>query len=86
MRKARIHITYKNGVLDPEGQTVMQSLSSLGFQGIEDVRIGKFIEIDISSVDNSKKIAEDIKKMCEELLVNLVIENYEIELDEINEE
>ncbi|MED5579556.1 MAG: phosphoribosylformylglycinamidine synthase subunit PurS [Nitrospinota bacterium] len=81
MRKARIHITYKNGVLDPEGQTVMQSLSSLGFQGIEDVRIGKFIEIDISSVDNSKKIAEDIKRMCEELLVNLVIENYEIELD-----
>ena len=86
MRKARIHVVYKNGVLDPEGQTIMQSLSSLGFQGIEDVRIGKYIEIDISSVDNSKKIAEDIKRMCEELLVNLVIENYEIELDDGNEE
>tara|TARA_B110000014_G_scaffold243944_1_gene214723 strand:- start:618 stop:878 length:261 start_codon:yes stop_codon:yes gene_type:complete len=86
MKKARVHVTYKQGVLDPEGQTVMQSLSSLGFQGIEDVRIGKYIEIDFSSTENIEKDIENIEKMCDELLVNLVIENYEIEINEKDEE
>lgn len=85
MKKARVHVTYKKGVLDPEGQTVMQSLSSLGFQGVEDVRIGKYIEIDFSSTDNIEKDIGNIQKMCDELLVNLVIENYEIEINEKNE-
>ncbi len=86
MKKARVHVTYRKGVLDPEGQTVMQSLSSLGFQGVEDVRIGKYIEIDFLSTDNIEKDIGNIQKMCDELLVNLVIENYEIEINEKNEE
>ena len=80
MKKARVQVTYKKGVLDPEGQTVMQSLTSLGFKGIEDVRIGKYIEIDFSSNQNEQNDIENIKKMCDELLVNLVIEKYEVEI------
>ena len=63
MKKARVQVTYKKGVLDPEGQTVMQSLTSLGFKGIEDVRIGKYIEIDFSSNQNEQNDIENIKKM-----------------------
>ena len=86
MKKARVQVTYKKGVLDPEGQTVMQSLTSLGFKGIEDVRIGKYIEIDFSSNQNEQNDIENIKKMCDELLVNLVIEKYEVEITENLEE
>tara|TARA_Y100000590_G_scaffold458234_1_gene612532 strand:- start:24 stop:272 length:249 start_codon:yes stop_codon:yes gene_type:complete len=82
MKKARVHVTYKKGVLDPEGETVMHSLSSLGFQGVEDVRIGKYIEIDFSSKENSQNDIKNIQKMCDELLVNLVIEDYEIEISD----
>ena len=86
MKKARVQVTYKKGVLDPEGQTVMQSLTSLGFKGIEDVRIGKYIEIDFSSYQNEQNDIENIKKMCDELLVNLVIEKYEVEITKNIEE
>jgi phosphoribosylformylglycinamidine synthase len=86
MKKARVQVTYKKGVLDPEGQTVMQSLTSLGFKGIEDVRIGKYIEIDFSSNQNEQNDIENIKKMCDELLVNLVIEKYEVEITKNIEE
>jgi phosphoribosylformylglycinamidine synthase PurS subunit len=61
MKKARVQVTYKKGVLDPEGQTVMQSLTSLGFKGIEDVRIGKYIEIDFSSNQNEQNDIENIR-------------------------
>ena len=86
MKKARVQVTYKKGVLDPEGQTVMQSLTSLGFKGIEDVRIGKYIEIDFSSNQNKENDIENIKRMCDELLVNLVIEKYEVEITKNIEE
>ena len=86
MKKARVQVTYKKGVLDPEGQTVMQSLTSLWFKGIEDVRIGKYIEIDFSSNQNEQNDIENIKKMCDELLVNLVIEKYEVEITKNIEE
>ena len=86
MNKARVQVTYKKGVLAPEGQTVMQSLTSLGFKGIEDVRIGKYIEIDFSSNQNEQNDIENIKKMCDELLVNLVIEKYEVEITKNIEE
>ena len=86
MKKARVQVTYKQGVLDPEGQTVMQSLTSLGFKGIEDVRIGKYIEIDFSSNQNKENDIKNIKRMCDELLVNLVIEKYEVEITENLEE
>ena len=86
MKKARVQVTYKQGVLDPEGQTVMQSLTSLGFKDIEDVRIGKYIEIDFSSNQNKENDIKNIKRMCDELLVNLVIEKYEVEITENLEE
>ncbi len=78
--KARIHITLKNGVLDPQGKAIQSSLGALGFSGIEDVRQGKFIELDIAESDPAKAKAE-LSRMCEKLLANTVIENYAIDLE-----
>ncbi len=80
--KARIKITLKNGVLDPQGKAISHTLESLGFDGINDVRQGKYIEVSIAETDPEKADAE-IKKMCEDLLANTVIENYSYELEEI---
>lgn len=78
--KARIHITLKNGVLDPQGKAIQNSLAGLGFDGIEDVRQGKFIEIELTGTDPSAA-KSSITEMCEKLLANTVIENYDIEID-----
>ena len=80
--KARIKITLKNGVLDPQGKAISHTLESLGFDGINDVRQGKYIEVSIAETDPQKADAE-IKKMCEDLLANTVIENYSYELEEV---
>jgi phosphoribosylformylglycinamidine synthase len=77
--KARIKITLKNGVLDPQGKAIQSALGSLGFAGIEDVRQGKYIEVDLSETDEAKARAE-IERMCRDLLANMVIENYSYEL------
>lgn len=77
--KARIHITLKNGVLDPQGKAIGNALASLGFAGIGDVRQGKLIEIELGSRDASSARA-DVDRMCRDLLANLVIENYTFEL------
>jgi phosphoribosylformylglycinamidine synthase subunit PurS len=79
--KARVHVTLKNGVLDPQGTAIAHALGNLGFTGIGDVRQGKFIEIDIAERDRAKAQAA-VKQMCEKLLANTVIENYAIELVE----
>jgi phosphoribosylformylglycinamidine synthase subunit PurS len=79
--KARVHVTLKNGVLDPQGKAIAHALGNLGFTGIGDVRQGKFIEIDIAERDRAKAQAA-VKQMCEKLLANTVIENYAIELVE----
>jgi phosphoribosylformylglycinamidine synthase subunit PurS len=77
--KARIKITLKNGVLDPQGKAIEGALASLGFSGVGDVRQGKYIEVDLAETDEAKaKLAID--KMCKELLANTVIENYSYEL------
>ncbi len=77
--KARIHITLKNGVLDPQGKAVEHALSTLGFGGVENVRQGKYIELELSESDPIK--AETLaKEMCEKLLANMVIENYSVEI------
>lgn len=77
--KARVHISLKNGVLDPQGKAISNSLHGLGFESVLDVRQGKTIELDLT--DMSKEIAEaEIDKMCQQLLANTVIENYSIEL------
>ena len=77
--KARIHITLKTGVLDPQGKAIQNALGSLGFSGIGDVRQGKLIEVELAARDPATARA-DVDRMCRELLANLVIENYAFEL------
>jgi|TARA_B110000977_G_scaffold107581_1_gene140129 phosphoribosylformylglycinamidine synthase len=77
--KIRVHITLKPGVLDPQGAAVRRSLDSLGFGGIEKVRQGKVIELDLKETDVLKATAQ-VEKMCEKLLANTVIENYSVEI------
>jgi len=73
--KIRIFVTLKNGVLDPQGKAIHHALESLDFTGINDVRAGKLIELDVE--DNVSD--SDLNNMCEKLLANMVIENFEIE-------
>ena len=77
--KARIKITLKNGVLDPQGKAIEGALSALEFSGVDNVRQGKYIELDVAETDKTKAEAQ-VKAMCDKLLANTVIENYEIEL------
>ena len=77
--KARIKITLKNGVLDPQGKAIEGALGGLGIAGVRDVRQGKYIEVELAEKDEAKARAT-VEKMCRELLANLVIENYSFEL------
>ena len=77
--KAKVHVTLKPGVLDPQGRAVQHALAALGFGGVNNVRQGKYLEIDLAKSDRHKAEA-DLKAMCEKLLANTVIENYSIEL------
>ena len=77
--KARVHIMLKNGVLDPQGEAVRHALGSLGFEGVDGVRQGKVIELDLAETDAAKAEAE-VTRMCEALLANTVIESYAVEL------
>ena len=77
--RARVHVTLKTGVLDPQGEAIRHALGSLGFDGIEGVRQGKVIEIDMAETDASAAEA-NVRDMCEKLLANTVIENYAIEI------
>ncbi|GHU06079.1 phosphoribosylformylglycinamidine synthase subunit PurS [Alphaproteobacteria bacterium] len=79
--KAKIHILLKEGVLDPQGKAINQALSGLGFEGVANVRQGKYIELDIAGTD-PEKAREQVERMCRQLLANLVIENYIIDLGE----
>ncbi|WP_321389751.1 phosphoribosylformylglycinamidine synthase subunit PurS [Emcibacter sp.] len=78
--KARVHVTLKNGVLDPQGKAIQHALAALGFDGVDDVRQGKFIELDLAETDKDKAIAA-VEEMCRKLLSNTVIENYAIDID-----
>jgi phosphoribosylformylglycinamidine synthase subunit PurS len=77
--KARVHITLKNGVLDPQGRAIAHALTGLGFAGVGEVRQGKFIEIDLAESDRAKAKAS-VEAMCAKLLANTVIENYAVDL------
>ena len=77
--KARVTVTLKHGVLDPQGKAIQGALKSLGFAGVDDVRQGKLIELDLAATDRAAAEAE-VTAMCEKLLANTVIENYRIEL------
>jgi phosphoribosylformylglycinamidine synthase subunit PurS len=73
--KARIFVTLKNGVLDPQGKAIHHALEGLGFGGVNDVRAGKLIELDVDASTSD----DDLDAMCRKLLANTVIENYRIE-------
>mgnify|MGYP001185217668 FL=1 len=77
---ARIHITLKKDVLDPQGKVIANSLSNLGFEGIQSVRQGKYIEIMLDGEDKNSATTK-LNEMCEKLLANLVIEDYSVEID-----
>ena len=77
--RARLHITLKQGVLDPQGKAVGQALAALGFAGVGEVRQGKVIDIQLAETDPDRA-RESLREMCERLLANTVIEDYEIDL------
>ena len=77
--KAKIKVTLKNGVLDPQGKAIEHALDSLGFKNAANVRVGKYMELDVSEADKAKAEAQ-VKSMCEKLLANTIIEEYRYEL------
>lgn len=77
--KARVFVTLKNGVLDPQGKAIGHALNGLGFGSVGEVRQGKVIDLELSETD-AAKAQRALKEMCEKLLANTVIEKYEIEL------
>ena len=77
--KARVTVMLKTGVLDPQGEAVRHALGSLGFQGVQGVRQGKVIELDLAETD-AAKAETAVKAMCDKLLANTVIESYRVEL------
>lgn len=79
MIKARITVTLKNGVLDPQGKAIEHALSGLGFDGVDQVRQGKVFDVELAGSDKAKAEA-DLKAMCEKLLANTVIENYSVQI------
>ncbi|MGC6476447.1 MAG: phosphoribosylformylglycinamidine synthase subunit PurS [Parvibaculales bacterium] len=78
--KATIKIRLKNGVLDPQGKAIENALTQLDFQGVDNVRQGKLIEVELAETDEQAAKAQ-LTQMCEKLLANTVIENYDIEIE-----
>jgi phosphoribosylformylglycinamidine synthase subunit PurS len=77
--KVKVHVTLKPGVLDPQGSAIGHALVSLGFAGVENVRQGKYIELDLAETDPARA-REAARAMCDKLLANTVIENYAIDV------
>ena len=77
---AKIYVTLKNGVLDPQGKAVQHSLESLGYREIKDVRLGKYMEVQIDNMNRDEAQAR-VREMCEKLLANPVIEDYRFEIN-----
>lgn len=78
--KAKVYITLKKGVLDPQGKAVKEALGSIGYKGVRDIRIGKFMEIEVEGTTKSQ-VEASLKGMCEKLLANPVIEDYRFEIE-----
>ena len=78
--KAKVYVTLKKSVLDPQGKAVAHALSSMGFGEVRDVRVGKFIELELGGLERAAA-EQKIKTMCEKLLANTVIEEYRYEMD-----
>lgn len=79
--RARVHVTLKREVLDPQGDAVRRALVSLGFESVRDVRVGKLVEIEIEGTDRARAETE-LRAMCEKLLANAIIEEFAFELVE----
>jgi len=77
--KAKIHVTLKPGILDPQGKAIEQALATLGYSSASNVRMGKYLELDLNEKDKVKAEVE-VKAMCEKLLANTIIEEYRYEL------
>jgi phosphoribosylformylglycinamidine synthase PurS subunit len=77
--KAKIHVTLKQGILDPQGKAIEHALDSLGFRSAANVRVGKYMEVDLDEKDRAKAETQ-VKSMCEKLLANTIIEEYRYEL------
>ena len=82
MTKARIYVTYKATVLDPQGNTIREALHHLGFADVESVRMGKYLEVELGT-DDTSKAAEEVEAMCQQLLANPVIESYRFDLETV---
>ena len=80
MLNAKVYVTLKKGVLDPQGKAVQHSLASIGYGEVEDVRLGKFIEVKLNGTDKEGAKAQ-LKEMCEKLLANTVIEDYRFDIE-----
>lgn len=78
--KAKVYVTLKKSVLDPQGKAVQHSLSTMGFSEVKDVRMGKYIELDLGNIEKSQA-EQKVKTMCEKLLANTVIEEFRYELN-----
>ncbi|MDA1000864.1 MAG: phosphoribosylformylglycinamidine synthase subunit PurS [bacterium] len=81
MARASVYVTYKKGVLDPQGETIKGALGSLGFARVRSARVGKYIELELDDAPR-EDIRTEIEKMCRELLANPVIEDFRIEFSE----
>ena len=79
--KAKVYVTLKKSVLDPQGKAVQHALASMGFAEVKDVRMGKYIELDLGAVEKSAA-EEKIRVMCEKLLANTVIEDYKYDVND----
>ena len=82
MYKARVDVTLKKSVLDPQGQTVLEALHSLGYKSVDNMRVGKHFVITLNSNERSKAESE-VKAMCDRLLINPIIEEYSYQLEEV---
>ncbi|MEK5217034.1 MULTISPECIES: phosphoribosylformylglycinamidine synthase subunit PurS [Psychrobacillus] len=80
MKKVKVYVTLRESVLDPQGSAVMGALHSMEYSEVKDVRIGKFLELQIE--DGTRDIDTVVKEMCEKLLANTVIEDYRFEVEE----
>lgn len=78
--KAKVYVTLKRSVLDPQGKAVHQALGAMGFSEVKDVRMGKYVELELGTADKAQAEGK-IKSMCEKLLANTVIEEYRYEIN-----
>jgi len=81
--QARIYVTLKQGILDPQGNAVQGALASLGYQNVEEVRVGKYLVLSLAHSDRAEA-EKEVREMCARLLVNPVIEDYTFELQEVS--